>query len=95
LDIGFLKNLDPIIIELELYLKDLLGTNFKFQDIGFIKDLILLRATITGRGLDKNLLIVKDNKRKLMWEIRVKNLFNINSSGRRRKYEAYYNYTYL
>lgn len=94
LNSNFLVHLDPIITELELWVKDehgdILLQNFIEKDAH-----IMIRATINTRNLDKTLWIVADDPNSRAWSIRAKNLPSLNSSGRRRKYEANYSYSYL
>lgn len=94
LDMSFLVQLDPIITELELWVKDEYG-DISLQSFIDKDAHIVFRSTITSRNLDKTLWIVYDDLNSRAWHIRAKNLPNLNSSGRRRKYEATYSYSYL
>ena len=94
LDMSFLVQLDPIITELELWVKDEYG-DISLQSFIDKDAHIMFRSTITSRNLDKTLWIVYDDFNSRAWHIRAKNLPNLNSSGRRRKYEATYSYSYL
>lgn len=94
LDVSFMKQLDPFITELELYVKDCMHLNATFNQVVKSKLLFKVRATITGSTLEKTLWTIRDLRKQQIWKIRAKSLAASNSSGRKNRCEAILNYPY-
>jgi hypothetical protein len=94
LDMSFFKHLDPVITELELYVKDCLHLNATFSKLIKSKLLFKVRASIEGKTFEKTLWTIRDLRSQQVWQIRAKSLAPSNSSGRRNRCEAVINFSY-
>jgi hypothetical protein len=94
LDMSFFKHLDPVITELELYVKDCLHLNATFSKVIKSNLLFKVRASIEGKTFEKTLWTIRDLRSQQVWQIRAKSLAHSNSSGRRNRCEAVINFPY-
>lgn len=94
LNASFMKQIDPIITELELYVKDYLHLHSTFNQLLKSKLLFMSRATIEGKSFEKTLWTIMDLRKHQLWRIRAKSLAVSNSSGRRNRCEAVMNIPY-
>ena len=90
----FIAELDSIISELELCIKDKFGPLLTFDQFVEINDYILIRARIVEETFDKVFWTVEDNRVKLCWDIKAKQLSKANSSPRKNNLSAMISYSY-
>lgn len=91
---SFIEVLDPIISEIELCIKDDHDPRITFEEYIEKSNYIYLRANINGTNSDKILWIVQDQREKLGWDIKIKRLHKVNSSGRKRSFSTTFFYSY-
>lgn len=90
----FIEDLDSIISEIELCIIDEFGPRITLDRFFDNNNFILIRANITGKGLEKTLWTIQDRKQKWHWEVKAKRLHKINSSGRKRNFSTTFIYNY-
>ena len=91
----FVQNLDPIISEIELCIKDQFASALPdFEQFITNHDFISFRANMHGQNSETYLWTLQDCRKARCWTIRVKLLHQINSGRRRKKVYTDYNYSY-
>lgn len=94
-DPKFIEELDSIISEIELCIKDEFGPVVTFDEFIDKNNFLLVRANISGEKLDKTLWVLEDQRSKLCWNIKVKKLHKLNSSRHKRNFIYQFNYSYF
>ena len=91
----FAQDLDPIISEIELCIKDMFTSSLPdFEQFIVNNNSISFRAIMHGQHSETYLWTLQDCRKARCWIIRVKLLHKANSSGRREKVYTEFNYSY-